>query len=203
MHNTEWPKCLRKVCYTYFMNASFATATLGAGCFWCSEAIFSELRGVLKVTSGYSGGRTPNPTYTSIHQDETGHAEVVQIEYDPTVISYDQLLEVFFLTHDPTTMNRQGADVGPEYRSIILYHDESQRAAAEAVKRKIEADRIFDRPIVTEIVPYAAFYPAEAEHRNFYATHPDQAYCQVVIDPKIAKFRQKFAALRKEDSQLD
>ncbi len=172
-------------------------AVFGSGCFWCSEAVFTELRGVTAVTSGYAGGTSPNPTYASIHADATGHAEVIKIEFDPQVISYDQLLEVFFFTHDPTTRDRQGNDIGPEYRSIILYVNDAQRIAAEAMKKKIDDDHVYRQPIVTEIRPLQKFFLAEPEQQRFYEKNPDQIYCQVVIDPKVAKFRAKFSSLRK------
>lgn len=170
-------------------------ATFGAGCFWCSETLFKDLRGVLTVTAGYAGGRVAHPTYEQVCGGSTGHVEVVRIEYDPTAITFEQLVEVFFLTHDPTTVNRQGHDVGEQYRSVIFTHDESQRTAAERVKKKIEAEHVYDRPIVTPIVPFTNFYPAEDYHQNYYAKNPDAGYCQMVIDPKVAVFRKKFAAL--------
>lgn len=172
-------------------------ATFGSGCFWCSEAIFLNLKGVQKVTSGYAGGKKPNPTYAEVCAGTTGHAEVVQIEFDPTVIAYEQFLEVFFLTHNPTTLNRQGNDVGMQYRSVIFYHTASQQAAAEKVKKKIGDEKIYPDPIVTTIESFTEFYPAEEYHQNYFARNPDQPYCQVVIDPKVAKFRKKFSALRK------
>lgn len=178
-------------------NPETKLATFGSGCFWCSEAVYSELRGVLRVTSGYAGGTTPNPTYWSIHEDSSGHAEVIQVEFDPLVISYEQLVEVFFFTHDPTTLNRQGHDIGSEYRSLILYHDDEQRIIAERMKKKVDDDHVYSKPIVTEIVPLIQFFPAEPEQQRYYEKNPDQAYCQLVIDPKVAKFRQKFASLRK------
>lgn len=172
-------------------------AIFGNGCFWCTEAIFKELKGVLSVRSGYSGGTKPNPTYGEVCGGTTGHAEVIQIEFDGSQISYDQLVEVFFLTHDPTQLNRQGNDVGAQYRSVVFYHDEAQKKVAEAVKARIEAEHVYDKPVVTEVAPLKNFYPAEDYHRDYYAKNPDQAYCQAVISPKLAKFRQKFAALRK------
>lgn len=172
-------------------------ATFGGGCFWCVEAIFKELKGVEKVVSGYAGGSMLNPGYEEVSSGTTGHAEAVQISYDPKTISYEQLLEVFFLTHDPTTPNRQGEDVGMQYRSAIFYHDENQKTAAQNFKKKLEADRIYDGPIVTELAPFTSFYPAESYHQDYYAQNPDKPYCQVVINPKLAKFRQKFATLRK------
>lgn len=185
-------------CYTLIMNMQQKSlATFGSGCFWCSEAIFNDLKGVLKVTSGYAGGTKPKPTYEEVCTGQTGHAEVINIEFDPGVIAYEQLLEVFFLTHNPTTPNRQGNDVGPQYRSVVFYHDEAQRVAAEKMKTKISADKIYDGPIVTSLEPFPEFYAAEDYHQNYFAKNPDQPYCQVVIDPKVAKFRKKFVALRK------
>ena len=164
-------------------------ATFGSGCFWCSEAVFSELRGVEKVEPGYSGGKVPNPTYEDVCTDTTGHAEVAQVTFDPSVISYRELLEVLFSTHDPTTRNRQGADEGTQYRSVIFYHDESQKEQAEAIIRELTAEKAFRSPIVTEVAPLVTFYPAEDYHREYYSRNPGKPYCQVVIAPKLAKFR--------------
>ena len=172
---------------------SQATATLGGGCFWCLEAVFERLEGVSSVTSGYAGGHVEAPTYRQVCDGTTGHAEVVRLEYDPAVIGYRDLLEVFFATHDPTTPDRQGADAGPQYRSIILYEDEGQRAEAEAVMAELEAEGVFRAPIVTQLVPLERFWPAEDYHREYYRRNPDQPYCRVVIDPKVAKLRSKFA----------
>jgi peptide-methionine (S)-S-oxide reductase len=170
-------------------------ATFGSGCFWCSEAVFGSLKGVISAEPGYSGGHVPDPTYEQVCTDTTGHAEVVRIPFDPAVISYEQLVEVFFSTHDPTTPNRQGEDVGTQYRSVIFYHSEEQRDIAERVREK--AAKRWDSPIVTEISPLANFYPAEDYHRNYFANHPEQAYCRMVIAPKVAKFRAKYAQLLK------
>jgi peptide-methionine (S)-S-oxide reductase len=170
------------------------TATLGGGCFWCTEAVFQMLPGVKSVTSGYAGGTKENPTYKEVCTGETGHAEVIQIEYDPKVISYEKLLDVFWEAHDPTTLNRQGADSGTQYRSIILYSSEAQKAAAE--KSKAEAQRHFNRPIVTEIVPLRMFYKAEGYHQDYYRENPNQPYCRVVIRPKVEKFEKKLKAAR-------
>jgi len=167
-------------------------ATFGAGCFWCVEAMFQQLNGVEKVVSGYSGGSVANPTYEQVCTGTTGHAEVSQITYDPEGISYAQLLEVFWKTHDPTTRNRQGNDIGPQYRSVIFYHDEDQKRLAEGYKAKLEAEHIWDRPIVTEIVPFDRFWPAEDYHQNYYVNNPDKGYCRVVITPKVEKFRKVF-----------
>lgn len=169
-------------------------AVLGGGCFWCMEALFETLPGVVSVTSGYAGGHVPNPTYKQVCTGTTGHAEVIRIEYDPNRIRYEDLLEAFWEAHDPTTPNRQGNDVGPQYRSIILYVNEAQRRAAE--KSRVEAARRFSRPIVTEIVPLERFYPAEAYHQDYFRKNPEQAYCQFVIRPKLEKF-QKSRAVEK------
>ena len=166
-------------------------ATFGGGCFWCVEAVFETLKGVSSVVSGYAGGKQPNPTYEQICSGRTEHAEVVQIAYDPTQISYDQLLEVFWITHDPTTMNRQGPDSGTQYRSIILYHDEAQKQAAE--KSKQAAGKQFSEPIVTEIVKLEKFYPAEEYHQDYYRRNPNKPYCVINIPPKLQKL-QKFKA---------
>lgn len=169
-------------------------ATFGSGCFWCSEAVFSELNGVIGVVPGYAGGTLPNPTYEDVCTDKTGHAEVAQITFDPSVVSFRELLEVFFSTHDPTTLNRQGADVGTQYRSAIFYADQEQKMQAEAIIRELTADRTFRNTIVTEVVPLGAFYPAEDYHREYYKKHPTQPYCQAVVAPKLAKFREHWKA---------
>lgn len=167
-----------------------ATATIGGGCFWCLEAIFSDLEGVLKVIPGYSGGHVPNPTYQQVCNTDTGHAEVVRIEYNPQVLSYEELVEIFFSTHDPTTLNRQGADEGTQYRSVIFYHDATQKQIALEVMERMAS--LFEDPLVTELSPLAEFYEAEQYHRNYFRLHPEQAYCQMVISPKVAKFRAQF-----------
>jgi peptide-methionine (S)-S-oxide reductase len=167
-------------------------ATFGSGCFWCTEAMFQDLRGVKRVVSGYSGGRVENPTYEQVCSGKTGHAEVVQVAYDPRVVSYPELLEVFWKTHDPTTLNRQGNDVGTQYRSAILYHDQQQQRLAEEYKSKLDASGAFDRPIVTEISPLKDFYPAEAYHQEYYRQNAWQPYCMFVIGPKLQKLRQVF-----------
>jgi peptide-methionine (S)-S-oxide reductase len=164
-------------------------ATFGGGCFWCLEAIFEMLQGVDKVVSGYTGGHMDNPDYRSVCTGQTGHAEVVQITFDPAVASYRELLDVFFGTHDPTTLNRQGADVGTQYRSAIFYHSPQQKEEAERRIAELNAERIFDRPIVTEVVPLEKFYPAEDYHQGYYRANPEQGYCQAVIAPKVAKLR--------------
>jgi peptide-methionine (S)-S-oxide reductase len=168
------------------------TATFAAGCFWCVEAIYSGVKGVRKVVSGYTGGKTEKPAYEQVCTGQTGHAEAVQITFDPTVITYSELLEVFWYTHDPTTLNQQGPDVGTQYRSAVYYHSEDQRLAAEDSKRKLQESGVWTRPIVTEITPFSVFYPAEAYHQNYYLDHPNQSYCWLVINPKMAKFREKF-----------
>lgn len=164
-------------------------ATFGSGCFWCSEAVFSELQGVLKVEPGYAGGTVPNPTYEDVCTDTTGHAEVAQVTFDPSVISYRELLEVLFSTHDPTTLNRQGGDEGTQYRSVILYRDEGQKAEAESIIRELTEERVFRNQIVTEVSPLKAFYPAEDYHREYYKRNASKPYCQAVIAPKLSKFR--------------
>jgi peptide-methionine (S)-S-oxide reductase len=182
------------VCFVSVMNAQpgptnapakLQTATFGGGCFWCAEAVFQRIPGVKSVTSGFAGGTTANPTYQEVCTGATGHAEVIQIQFDPAVITYEKLLEIFWEAHDPTTLNRQGEDVGTQYRSIILYSDGAQKAAAE--KSKAEAARHFSAPIVTQIVPLQKFYPAEEYHRNYYNQHSNQNYCRFVIGPKLRK----------------
>lgn len=175
-------------------------ATFGSGCFWCSEAVFSDLEGVTAVEPGYSGGKVANPSYEQVCTDSTGHAEVAQVTFDHKQITYRELLEVFFSTHDPTTLNRQGADQGTQYRSVIFYHDESQRVAANDIIKELTQEKVFRSPIVTEVVPLKAFYPAEDYHREYYKRNPSQAYCQVVIAPKLAKFRAHFQAKLKKQS---
>jgi peptide-methionine (S)-S-oxide reductase len=171
---------------------STETATLAGGCFWCLEAVYDELRGVKDVVSGYAGGHVPSPTYKAVCTGTTGHAEVVQIEFDPEVISFKELLEVFFTIHDPTTLNRQGADVGTQYRSAIFYHSPEQKAVAEQVIAEIGEAGIWDRPIVTEVTELDTFYPAEDYHQEYFANNPDQGYCRVVIAPKVTKFRKQY-----------
>ena len=168
------------------------TATFGTGCFWCTEAIFQQLEGVLKVTSGYSGGQIANPTYEEVCSKTTGHAEVVQVVYDPTKITYDELLEVFWQTHDPTTLDRQGNDVGPQYRSVIFFHSEAQRARAAHYKAELDKSGAFSHPIVTAIEPYKNFYTAENYHQNYFNNNGGQPYCQFVIRPKVEKFQKVF-----------
>ncbi|HET8713665.1 MAG TPA: peptide-methionine (S)-S-oxide reductase MsrA [Gemmatimonadales bacterium] len=167
-------------------------ATLAGGCFWCLEAVFEQLKGVKKVTSGYSGGHVPNPSYEAVCSGTTGHAEVTQVTFDPEVISFRDLLGVFFTIHDPTTLDRQGGDVGTQYRSAIFYHDDEQRRIAENLVRELEAEHVFDDPIVTKIEALKAFYPAEEYHREYYRRNPNQPYCRAVIAPKVAKLRSKY-----------
>jgi len=164
-------------------------ATLAGGCFWCLEAVFDELRGVASVASGYAGGNVPDPSYDQVCTGRTGHAEVVQIEFDSNVVTYRDLLRVFFTIHDPTTLNRQGADVGTQYRSAIFYHDEAQKQIAQEVIAEIATAKIWERPIVTELAPFREFYRAEDYHQEYYANNPNQGYCRIVIAPKVAKFR--------------
>ena len=175
------------------MNSKPQIITLGGGCFWCLEAVYDQLEGVLDVVSGYAGGQLVDPDYKSVCSGTTGHAEVVQVTFDPQEISFKEILEVFFTIHDPTTLNRQGADVGTQYRSAIFYHNEDQQAAAEQVIAEIEAAKIWPNPIVTEITPLDVFYPAEDYHQEYFQRNPYQGYCQVVIAPKVAKFREKYA----------
>ena len=170
------------------------TVTLGGGCFWCLEAVFDNLKGVEDVVSGYAGGLIPRPSYAVVCSGLTGHAEVVQLRFDPAQISFKEILHVFFSIHDPTTRNRQGADVGTQYRSVIFYHTDEQRAEAEAVIQELSAEKLWDKPIVTELKALTAFYPAEDYHQEYFARNPGQGYCQMVVAPKVAKFRQKFAA---------
>lgn len=173
-------------------------ATLGGGCFWCLEPIFRDLRGVHAVAVGYAGGHVEAPTYEQVCGHGTGHAEVVQVEYDPEEIGYRDLLDVFFAVHDPTTLNRQGADVGPQYRSIILTHDDAQAAAAEDAIASLDGSDRWADPIVTEVVPLEAFYRAEESHQEYWARNPNASFCRLVIDPKVAKFRKQFAEMRQE-----
>jgi peptide-methionine (S)-S-oxide reductase len=169
------------------------TATLGAGCFWCIDAVFTELKGVQSVMPGYAGGKVKNPSYKEVCSGLTGHAEVAQIEFDPSVISFAEILEVFWMTHDPTTLNRQGNDVGTQYRSAIFYHSEQQKKEAEYYLKKLEEEKVYPDPIVTEIVPFEVFYPAENYHNDYYENNPDQGYCRFVIRPKVEKFKKAFA----------
>ena len=179
------------------MSTQFESATFGAGCFWCIEAVYQDIRGVHSVVSGYAGGEVENPTYEQICTGRTGHAEVARIEFDPSIISFDELLEVFWHTHDPTTLNRQGNDIGTQYRSVIFYHDQSQKTKAEASLAATDASELWDDPIVTELSPLPTFYPAENYHQNYFKNNPNQRYCSLVVAPKVMKFRKEFAHLLK------
>jgi len=173
-------------------------ATLGGGCFWCMEAVFDEIQGVKNVVSGYSGGTVVNPSYEQVSTGTTGHAEVVQVEFDPTVIGFRDVLEIFFATHDPTTLNRQGADCGTQYRSVVFYHNADQKAVAEQAIAELESKNVFGSPIVTTIEPFSVFYPAERYHWDYYRRNPTSSYCRAVISPKVAKLRNKmFDKLKK------
>jgi peptide-methionine (S)-S-oxide reductase len=174
------------------INNSIEITTLVGGCFWCLEAVYDQLKGVLDVVSGYSGGNLENPSYQAVCTGETGHAEVVQLTFDPTVVSFSELLEIFFTIHDPTSLNRQGADVGTQYRSAIFYHSLEQKTTAEDVIYKLERENLWDKPIVTELTPFSVFYPAEDYHQEYFQRNPYQGYCQAVIAPKVAKFRNKY-----------
>ena len=177
-------------------NAATETVTLGGGCFWCIEAVFEELDGVMKAESGYAGG-SGTPTYQEVCTGETGHAEVVQITFNPEVTSYEEVLAVFFTVHDPTTLNRQGADVGTQYRSAIFYHSQRQKEVAEKMIRQLEKEKVYRNPVVTQLEKFEHFYRAENYHQNYYANNPNAGYCRAVINPKVQKFRQKFAHKRK------
>ena len=174
------------------MSKEFEVATLGGGCFWCVEAVFQDVKGVEKVASGYAGGSVENPTYQQVCTGATGHAEVAQITFDPKIISFEEIIYIFWRTHDPTTLNRQGADMGTQYRSVIFYHDEAQQALAEKSKQETDAADLWPNPIVTEIAPLTKFYEAEDYHQNYYLTNPHQPYCIAVINPKVQKFRKEF-----------
>ncbi len=168
-------------------------ATLGGGCFWCLEAVYEDLEGVEGVHSGYAGGAVANPTYERVCRGDTGHAEVVQVQFDPEITSYREILEVFFAIHDPTTLNRQGPDVGTQYRSVIFFHSPAQKETAESLIRELESEGLWTDPIVTDVVPFEEFFPAEAYHDDYFRRHPEQPYCQAVISPKLAKFRARFS----------
>jgi len=173
-------------------------ATFAGGCFWCTEAIFKRVKGVVSVMSGYSGGSMEKPDYETVSEGVTGHAEAIQVEFDPKIISYEKLVEIFFHLHDPTTVNRQGNDVGTQYRSVIFYHSPGQKEAAEKVRKQIEDEHVYQAPIVTEIVPFENFYKAEEYHQNFYENNPEYGYCKVIIDPKIKKLLREFKEEVKE-----
>ena len=174
------------------MSETRQVATMASGCFWCTEAVFNELKGVEKVESGYSGGTIANPSYEQVCTGDTGHAEAVQVTFDPKQISYKDVLTIFFTTHDPTTKDRQGADTGTQYRSAIFYHNADQRSTAEQIIKELNASNLWKHPIVTEVTPFKSFYRAEDYHQNFYANNPGYGYCKVVIDPKIAKLRKQY-----------
>ncbi len=174
-------------------------ATFGGGCFWCIEPLFSELKGVDRVVSGYSGGRVPNPTYKAVCTGKTGHAEVIRIHFNPEIISFKELLTVFFSVHDPTTLNRQGADVGNQYRSVVFYHSPQQKEETEALISELKREGVYNSPIVTEITPITNFYEAEDYHQDYYNNNPNQSYCRLVINPKMTKFRKAFKEKLKED----
>lgn len=176
------------------------SAVFANGCFWCTEAVFKMLKGVSSVAPGYTGGAKENPTYEEVSAGATGHAEAIKIEYDPAVISYDDLLAVFFYTHDPTTLNRQGNDVGPQYRSVIFYGSDEEKQKAEALIKEMTEAKAYPDPIVTEVVPLGVFYEAEDYHRDYYANHKDQSYCNLVIEPKLEKMRRRFAELMNENA---
>jgi peptide-methionine (S)-S-oxide reductase len=180
------------------MNTNLQTATLAGGCFWCLEAVYDELKGVHSVESGYAGGHVDNPSYRAVCSGTTGHAEVVQIHFDPSVVSYRDLLNVFFTIHDPTTLNRQGADAGTQYRSAIFYHDDEQKKTAEEVIKGLNAQKLWDHPIVTEVTKLDKFYMAEDYHQEYFAKNPYQPYCQVVVAPKVSKFRKHFLEMLKK-----
>ncbi len=180
------------------MNTNLQTATLAGGCFWCLEAVYDELKGVQSVESGYAGGHVDNPSYRDVCTGNTGHAEVVQIQFDPNIVSYRDLLNVFFTIHDPTTLNRQGADVGTQYRSAIFYHDDEQKKIVEEVIKDLNVQKIWDNPIVTEVTKFDKFYKAEDYHQEYFSHNPYQPYCQVVVAPKVSKFRKHFIEMLKK-----
>jgi peptide-methionine (S)-S-oxide reductase len=177
-------------------------ATFGGGCFWCTEAVFQRLNGVQKVVSGYSGGHVENPTYKQVTGKKTGHVEVIQVTYDPSLVEYKELLEVFWKTHDPTTKDRQGADVGPQYRSVVFYHDDEQKELAALYKKKLDDSKYFRQPIVTEIKPLINFYPAEDYHQNYFNDNPGNPYCQAVVASKVAKFHEIFGTKAKSEEEV-
>ncbi len=190
--NWKNDKIRKEVEFEMVDSGKYKVATFGEGCFWCTEAVFQKLNGVIKVESGYSGGFVFNPTYEDVCTGKTGHAEVAQIYFDPSIISYEELLKVFFKTHDPTTLNRQGADVGPQYRSVIFYHDGEEKKIAEEIKRELDLEKIWPDTIVTEISPFDKFYKAEDYHQNYYDNNSNQPYCSFVITPKLEKFEKVF-----------
>ncbi len=183
--------------------AKYETATLAAGCFWCVEAVFQRIKGIVSVISGYSGGNVENPTYELVSSGSTGHAEAAQILFDPNLVNYRDIVKMFFLTHDPTQLNRQGSDVGTQYRSAIFYHSDEQKKAAEEVKKEIEDQKLYSNPIVTEISPFKSFFEAEKYHQNFYNNNRNYPYCKIIIDPKIRKLQHEFADMLKNQEEAD
>ena len=186
---------LESISITFMSESNLQKATLGGGCFWCLEAVYQQVRGVVHVESGYTGGQTLNPDYDSVCTGKTGHAEVVQIEFDANVLTYQKILEIFFAIHDPTTLNRQGNDIGSQYRSVIYAHDKEQRMIAQNVIKQLTQGNIFDQPIVTELADLPTYYKAEEYHQNYFNDHPDQGYCAFVVSPKVSKFRKQFSEL--------
>lgn len=186
---------LESISITFMSESNLQKATLGGGCFWCLEAVYQQVRGVVHVESGYTGGQTLNPDYDSVCTGKTGHAEVVQIEFDANVLTYQKILEIFFAIHDPTTLNRQGNDIGSQYRSVIYAHDKEQRMIAQDVIQQLTQENIFDQPIVTELADLPTYYKAEDYHQNYFNNHPEQGYCAFVVSPKVSKFRKQFAEL--------
>ncbi len=181
------------------MTENLETATFGGGCFWCTEAIFKRLKGVISVKSGYSGGKAENPNYATVSMGNSGHAEAVQITFDPKIITYERLLDVFWATHNPTTMNRQGNDTGTQYRSVIFYHTDNQKEQALTSKKRLEIDKVYNDPIITQIAPFSTFYPAEDYHQNYYDNNKSYPYCSVIISPKIDKLLKEFGKDVKEE----
>ena len=186
---------LESISITFMSESNLQKATLGGGCFWCLEAVYQQVRGVVHVESGYAGGQTLSPDYDSVCSGQTGHAEVVQIEFDPDVLTYQKILEIFFAIHDPTTLNRQGNDIGSQYRSVIYAHDQEQRMMAQNIIKQLTQGNIFDQPIVTELADLPTYYRAEDYHQNYFNNHPDQGYCAFVVSPKVSKFRKQFSEL--------
>ena len=186
---------LESISITFMSESNLQKATVGGGCFWCLEAVYQQVRGVVHVESGYAGGQTLNPDYDSVCTGQTGHAEVVQIEFDADVLTYQKILEIFFAIHDPTTLNRQGNDIGSQYRSVIYAHDQEQRMIAQNIIEQLTQENIFDQPIVTELADLPTYYRAEDYHQNYFNNHPDQGYCAFVVSPKVSKFRKQFSEL--------
>ena len=186
---------LESISITFMSESNLQKATVGGGCFWCLEAVYQQVRGVVGVESGYAGGQTLNPDYDSVCTGQTGHAEVVLIEFDADVLTYQKILEIFFAIHDPTTLNRQGNDIGSQYRSVIYAHDQEQRMIAQNIIKQLTQENIFDQPIVTELADLPTYYRAEDYHQNYFNNHPDQGYCAFVVSPKVSKFRKQFSEL--------